>query len=209
MAGVEDGLRWVSARVHEVIDQTIPDAIQLRRREGERSWPVHSFHRCEDPAATESAVRAELAQLVEEATETGRPLHVRIVVVRAGVPHASRTVYIPPPERPAEEDTHEAERGAGAVGAVVATNRDLRSLLEVYARQQGATVSTAMQGWAGSMARTSELEREVAELRAALVLAEQAQEQDPVIQQALTQLVPQLPMLIASFATSKQGQGEP
>jgi hypothetical protein len=59
------------------------------------------------------------------------------------------------------------------------------------------------------MARTSELEREVAELRAALVLAEQAQEQDPVIQQALTQLVPQLPMLIASFATSKQGQGEP
>jgi hypothetical protein len=59
------------------------------------------------------------------------------------------------------------------------------------------------------MARTSELEREVAELRAALILAEQAQEQDPVIQQALTQLVPQLPMLIASFATRKQGQGDP
>lgn len=207
MAGVDDGLRWVAARVHEVIDQTIPDAIQIRRREGERSWPVHSFHRCEDPVATEGAVRAELTQLVEEATETGRPLHIRIVVVRGGVPHASRTVYIPPPERPSEED-HEAERGAGAVGAVVATNRDLRSLLEVYARQQGATVSTAMQGWAGSMSRTSELEREVAELRAALMLAEQSQEQDPVIQQALTAILPQLPMLIATFAT-KQGEREP
>lgn len=207
MAGVDDGLRWVSARVHEIIDNAIPDAIQLRRREGERSWPVHSFHRCDDAAATEAAVRAELAQLVEEATETGRPLHVRVVVVRAGVPHASRTIYIPAPERAAEDDGHEAERGGGAVTAVVATNRDLRSLLEVYARQQGATVSAAMTGWAGSMARTSELEREVAELRAALVLAEQAQEQDPVIQQALSQLVPQLPMLIASFAASKQGQG--
>lgn len=205
MAGVEDGLRWIAARVHEVIDNAIPDAIQLRRREGERSWPVHSFHRCENPSATETAVRAELAQLVEEATETGRPLHVRLVVVRGGVPHASRTVYIPPPERAADEEPHEERGGSGAaVTAVVATNRDLRSLLEVYARQQGATVSTAMQGWAGSMSRTSELEREVAELRAALVLAEQAQEQDPVIQQALSQLVPQLPMLIASFSASKQ-----
>lgn len=206
MAGVEDGLRWVSARVHEIVDNAIPDAIQLRRREGERSWPVHSFHRCDDPAATEQAVRSELAQLVEEATETGRPLHVRIVVVRAGVPHASRTVYIPPPERSQDEEPDTDRAGSGAVTAVVATNRDLRSLLEVYARQQGATVSTAMQGWASSMARSSELEREVAELRAALVLAEQAQQGDPVLQQAIGALVPQLPALIAGFAASRQVQ---
>jgi hypothetical protein len=54
------------------------------------------------------------------------------------------------------------------------------------------------------MARAAELERESAELRAALVVAEQAQQADPVVQQALQSLVPQLPMLLASFAASKQ-----
>jgi hypothetical protein len=36
------------------------------------------------------------------------------------------------------------------------------------------------------------------------VVAEQAQQADPVVQQALQSLVPQLPMLLASFASSKQ-----
>jgi hypothetical protein len=205
-AAMDEGLRWIGARVREVIDGASPDAIQVRRRDGERSWPVHSFHRCEAPEACEAAVRAELVSLVEEATETGRALHLRLVVIRSGIPHSSRAVVIPAPERASEEDAPVDGNGAVAVGAVVATNRDLRSLLETFARQQGATVGTAMQGWAGSMSRTAELEREVAELRAALLLAEQAQQGDPVVQQALAQMVPQLPMLIASFA-SKQVSG--
>lgn len=205
-AAMDEGLRWIGARVREVVDGALPDAIQVRRRDGERSWPVHSYHRCDEPGACEAAVRAELASLVEEATETGRALHLRLVVVRAGIPHSSRAVVIPAPERPGEDDAPTESPGA-AVGAVVATNRDLRSLLETFARQQGATTGAAMQGWASSMARTAELEREVAELRAALVLAEQAQQGDPVVQQALAGLVPQLPMLIASFAHQKVGNG--
>ncbi len=204
-AAIEEGLRWIGVRVREVIDATIPDAIQIRRRDGERSWPVHSFHRCDNPDTCEAAVRSELASLVEEATETGRALHLRLVVVRAGIPHASRAVIIPAPERSSEEDA--PSDGGSAVGAVVATNRDLRSLLETFARQQGATTGAAMQGWAHSMSRTAELEREVAELRAALVLAEQAQQGDPVVQQALVGLVPQLPALIASFAQRPQDGG--
>lgn len=204
-AAIEEGLRWIGVRVREIIDGTIPDAIQIRRRDGERSWPVHSFHRCDNPDTCEQAVRSELASLVEEATETGRALHLRLVVVRAGIPHASRAVIIPAPERSSEEDAP-SEPGS-AVGAVVATNRDLRSLLETFARQQGATTGAAMQGWAHSMSRTAELEREVAELRAALVLAEQAQQGDPVVQQALVGLVPQLPALIASFAQRPQDGG--
>ena len=203
---VEEGLRWIGARVRELVDGQLPDAIQVRRRDGERSWPVHSFHRCESSDACEAAVRAELVSLVEEATETGRALHLRLVVVRAGIPHSSRAVVIPAPERASEEDAP-IDGGGAAVGAVVATNRDLRSLLETFARQQGATTGAAMQGWASSMARTAELEREVAELRAALVLAEQAQQGDPVVQQALAQMVPQLPMLIASFAHKQVGDG--
>jgi hypothetical protein len=153
---------------------------------------------------TEGRVRAELASLVEEATEVGSALHVRLVMLRGGVVSASRSVFMPAPERTDDDD--EPKGGAGSQGAaLVATNRDLRSLLEVYARQQGATVSAAMQGWAGSMARTSELEREVAELRAALVVAEQAQQGDPVVQQALSALAPQLPLLLAQFAQARSG----
>lgn len=205
-AAVEEGLRWIAARVREIVDGALPDAIQVRRRDGERSWPVHSFIRCNEPGECEAAVRTELASLVEEATETGRALHLRLVVVRAGIPHSSRAVIIPAPERPVEDDAP-TDGGSAAVGAVVATNRDLRSLLETFARQQGATLGGAMTGWAASMTRTAELEREVAELRAALVLAEQAQQGDPVVQQALAGLVPQLPMLIASFAHKQVSDG--
>jgi hypothetical protein len=179
--------------------------VQLRRKDGPRSWPVHALIKHEGAIEdTEGRVRAELASLVEEATEVGSALHVRLVMLRGGVVSASRSVFMPAPERTDDDD--EPKGGAGSQGAaLVATNRDLRSLLEVYARQQGATVSAAMQGWAGSMARTSELEREVAELRAALVVAEQAQQGDPVVQQALSALAPQLPLLLAQFAQSRSG----
>ncbi len=205
MAALDEGLRWIEVRLAELVDGAPPDAVQLRRKDGPRSWPVHALIKHEGAIEdTEGRVRAELASLVEEATEVGSALHVRLVMLRGGVVSASRSVFMPAPERTDDDD--EPKGGAGSQGAaLVATNRDLRSLLEVYARQQGATVSAAMQGWAGSMARTSELEREVAELRAALVVAEQAQQGDPVVQQALSALAPQLPLLLAQFAQSRSG----
>lgn len=205
MAALDEGLRWVEVRLAELVDGAPPDAVQLRRKDGPRSWPVHALIKHEGAIEdTEGRVRAELASLVEEATEVGAALHVRLVMLRGGVVSASRSVFMPAPERTDDDD--EPKGGAGSQGAaLVATNRDLRSLLEVYARQQGATVSAAMQGWAGSMARTSELEREVAELRAALVVAEQAQQSDPVVQQALSALAPQLPLLLAQFAQARSG----
>ena len=205
MAALDEGLRWVEVRLGELVDGAPPDAVQLRRKDGARSWPVHALIKHDGSVEdTEARVRAELASLVEEATEIGSALHVRLVMLRGGVVSASRSVYMPAPE---QTDDHDEPKGsAGSQGAaLVATNRDLRSLLEVYARQQGATVSAAMQGWAGSMARTSELEREVAELRAALVVAEQAQQGDPVVQQALSALAPQLPLLLAQFAQARSG----
>ncbi len=205
MAALDEGLRWIEVRLAELVDGAPPDAVQLRRKDGPRSWPVHALIKHEGAIEdTEGRVRAELASLVEEATEVGSALHVRLVMLRGGVVSASRSVFMPAPERTDDDD--EPKGGAGSQGAaLVATNRDLRSLLEVYARQQGATVSAAMQGWAGSMARTSELEREVAELRAALVVAEQAQQGDPVVQQALSALAPQLPLLLAQFAQARSG----
>ncbi len=207
MAALDEGLRWVEVRLAELVDGAPPDAVQLRRKDGPRSWPVHALIKHDGNAEdTEARVRAELASLVEEATEVGSALHVRLVMLRGGVVSASRSVYMPAPERTGDDDDDAPKGGAGSQGAaLVATNRDLRSLLEVYARQQGATVSAAMQGWAGSMARTSELEREVAELRAALVVAEQAQQGDPVVQQALSALAPQLPLLLAQFAQARSG----
>lgn len=208
MAALDEGLRWVEVRLGELVDGAPPDAVQLRRKDGQRSWPVHALIKHEGGATedTEGKVRAELASLVEEATEIGSALHVRLVILRGGVVSASRSVYLPAPERTGDDDDDSGKGSAGSQGAaLVATNRDLRSLLEVYARQQGATVSAAMQGWAGSMARTSELEREVAELRAALVVAEQAQQGDPVVQQALSALAPQLPLLLAQFAQARSG----
>jgi hypothetical protein len=205
VAALDEGLRWIEVRLAELVDGAPPDAVQLRRKDGPRSWPVHALIKHEGAIEdTEGRVRAELASLVEEATEVGSALHVRLVMLRGGVVSASRSVFMPAPERTDDDD--EPKGGAGSQGAaLVATNRDLRSLLEVYARQQGATVSAAMQGWAGSMARTSELEREVAELRAALVVAEQAQQGDPVVQQALSALAPQLPLLLAQFAQARSG----
>jgi len=202
VSSVEEGLRWVEARVREIVDNTTIDGVQIRRKDGPRSWPVHAYIRYTDTEGTLEAVHREVAACVEEATETGSSVHLRLVTMRANVVASSRAVYVPAPERTADEPEADDGRGGGAA-ALVQTNRDLRSLLEVYARQQGQTVAHAMQGWASSMARAAELERESAELRAALVVAEQAQQADPVVQQALQSLVPQLPMLLAAFA-SKQ-----
>ena len=202
-SSVEEGIRWASSRIREVIEGVPLDAIQIRRKDGARSWPVHATIRYQDVQQLEAAIQAEIAACVEEATETGTSVHLRIVVLRGGLPSASKSVFIPAPERVAEAREDDSS-DAGAVASVVATNRDLRGLLEVYARQQGQTVAHAMQGWAAAMAQQSALEREVAELRAALVVAEQAQQGDPVVQQALIGLVPQIPALLAQFGSARQ-----
>lgn len=205
MSSVEEGIRWVTARIGEVVDNCTVDGVQIRRKDGPRSWPVHCYVRFTDVDTTTEAVQRELAACVEEATESGASLHLRLVTLRAGVVASSRAVYVPAPEASeAPDDT--SQGGAGPVGAVVQTNRDLRGLLEVFARQQGAAVSQAMQGWAGAMQRAAELERDNAELRASLVVAEQAQQADPLVQQALVSLAPQIPVLLAGL-TSKATQG--
>jgi len=169
VAALDEGLWWVEVRLAELVDGAPPDAVQIRRKDGPRSWPVHALIKHEGmPSDTEARVRAELAALVEEATEVGSALHVRLVTLRGGVVAASRAVYLPAPERSADEGVDDDAR-------------------------------------AGSMARTSELEREVAELRAALVVAEQAQQGDPVVQQALSALAPQLPLLLAQFSQARSG----
>lgn len=204
MSSVDDGLRWVSLRVQEIVDGVPIDGVQIRRRDGERSWPVHALVRwTENASATEERVRAELVGLVEEATETGRSLHLRLVALRGGVAAASRAVYVPAPERatdaPASED---APRDASS--ALVATNRDLRALLEVYARGQGQQVAVAMSGWVQSQARVAELERELADHRAALQLAESAQDGNPALNQAMQALAPMVPGILASIAARGQ-----
>lgn len=203
MSSVDDGLRWVALRVQEIVDGAPIDGVQIRRRDGERSWPVHALVRwTESAAATEERVRAELVALVEEATESGRALHLRLVALRGGVAAASRAVYVPAPERAADAPGEEAPRDASS--ALVATNRDLRALLEVYARGQGQQVAVAMQGWVSSQARVAELERELAEHRAALSLAESTQEGNPALQQALQVVGPMLPGILASFQARGQ-----
>lgn len=205
MSSVEEGIRWANARIREVVDNATIDGIQVRRKEGTRSWPVHAFIRFTDVEGTEEALLRELAACSEEATESGAALHLRLVVLRGQVPASSRAVYVPAPEREAAEAAEDAptSSSSSAAGALVATNRDLRSLLEVFARQQGAAVSQAMQGWSGAMQRAAELERETAELRAALVVAEQSQQADPLVQQTLIALAPQLPVLLQNLGGSR------
>mgnify|MGYP006266703065 FL=1 len=185
-------------------DNATIDGIQLRRKEGARSWPVHAYIRFTDVETTEEALLRELAACAEEATESGQALHLRLVVLRGQVPATSRAVYVPAPERETTEAAEDTPASSSsAAGALVATNRDLRSLLEVFARQQGAAVSQAMQGWSGAMQRAAELERETAELRAALVVAEQSQQADPLVQQTLLSLAPQLPILLQNLGGSR------
>lgn len=204
MSSVDDGLRWVSLRVQEIVDGVPIDGVQIRRRDGERSWPVHALVRWTESAqVTEERVRAELVGLVEEATETGRSLHLRLVALRGGVAAASRAVYVPAPERAADAPASEdAPRDASS--ALVATNRDLRALLEVYARGQGQQVAVAMSGWVQSQARVAELERELADHRAALQLAESAQDGNPALNQAMQALAPMVPGILASIAARGQ-----
>ena len=203
VSSVEDGLRWVEARMREVIDSAIPDGVQLRRRDGERSWPVHAYVRCDDAEATIGRVREELNTLVEEAAETGRSLTVRAVVLRAGVAHASRTIHVAAPARVETEQDNDAGP-ADTSRALVATNRDLRALLEVFARQQGEAVSRAMQGWTQAQVALNQAQLEVAELRAALTLAESTQQGDPVLQQAIAGIAPQVPAIVAGMIASHQ-----
>lgn len=205
VSSVDDGLRWVSLRVQEIVDNVPIDGVQIRRRDGERSWPVHALVRwTESAAATEERVRAELVALVEEATESGRALHLRLVALRGGVAAASRAVYVPAPERASDAPASE-EAPRDASSALVATNRDLRALLEVYARGQGQQVAVAMQGWVSSQARVAELERELADHRAALQLAESAEQGNPALQQAMQALGPMLPGILASLQARGQG----
>lgn len=204
MSSMEEGIRWATARIRELNDGVTIDGIQVRRKEGQRSWPVHAYIRFTDVEATEEALLRELTACSEEATESGTALHLRLVTLRGQVPASSRAVYIPAPEREATEAAEDTPASSSsAAGALVATNRDLRSLLEVFARQQGAAVSQAMQGWSGAMQRAAELEREAAELRAALVVAEQTQQPDPLVQQTLVALAPQLPMLLQNLSSAR------
>lgn len=199
VSSVDDGLRWVSLRVQEIVDNVPIDGVQIRRRDGERSWPVHALVRWQESATvTEERVRAELVALVEEATESGRALHLRLVALRGGVASASRAVYVPAPERAADAPAGE-EAPRDASSALVATNRDLRALLEVYARGQGQQVSVAMQGWVQSQARVAELERELSDHRVALQLAESAQDGNPALNQAMQALAPMVPGILASL----------
>lgn len=204
MSSVQDGIRWVEARMREVIDNAIPDGVQLRRRDGERSWPVHAYVRCDDAEATIARVREELNQLVEEAAEVGRSVTVRAVVLRAGVAHASRTIHVAAPARVEAEADDDTAAPADASRALVATNRDLRQLLEVFARQQGEAVSRAMQGWTQAQVALNAAQLEVAELRAALTLAESTQQGDPVLQQAIAGIAPQVPAIVAGMIASHQ-----
>ena len=208
VSSIDDGLRWVALRVQEVVDGAPIDGVQIRRRDGERSWPVHAMVRwTESASTTEERVRAELVGLVEEATESGRALHLRLVALRGGVAAASRAVYVPAPERASDAPSSEdAPRDASS--ALVATNRDLRALLEVYARGQGQQVAVAMQGWVQSKARVAELERELADHRAALQLAESAQEGNPALNQAMQALAPMVPGILASIQARSQRSEE-
>lgn len=206
VSSVEEGIRWVNARIGEIVDNATIDGIQIRRKDGPRSWPVHAYVRFVDVDTTTEAVQRELAACVEEATESGSSLHLRLVTMRAGTVASSRAIFVAAPEASDSPGGEEDRPSGGAVSAVVATNRDLRGLLEVFARQQGAAVSQAMQGWAGAMQRAAELERDNAELRASLVVAEQSQQADPLVQQALMSLAPQIPMLLQGLA-SKTTQG--
>lgn len=190
--------------MREVIDGTSPDGVQLRRRDGERSWPVHAYVRCDDAETTITRVREELNGLVEEAAETGRSLTVRAVILRAGVAHASRTIHVAAPARVDPEHEDDTAGTPDTARALVATNRDLRQLLEVFARQQGEAVSRAMQGWTQAQVALNQAQLEVAELRAALTLAESSQQGDPVLQQAIAGIAPQVPAIVAGMIAAQQ-----
>ena len=43
MAALDEGLRWVEVRLAELVDGAPPDAVQIRRKDGPRSWPVHAL----------------------------------------------------------------------------------------------------------------------------------------------------------------------
>jgi hypothetical protein len=61
-----------------------------------------------------------------------------------------------------------------------------------------------MSGWVQSQARVAELERELADHRAALQLAESAQEGNPALNQAMQAIAPMVPGILASLQARGQ-----
>ena len=85
MAALDEGLRWVEVRLGELVDGAPPDAVQLRRKDGPRSWPVHALIKHDGNAEdTEARVRAEtqMAETHRRLEEERRLAYVAITRAR-------------------------------------------------------------------------------------------------------------------------------
>lgn len=189
---------WVT-RACAIVDGVTADYVAVHVRAGPKSWPEHATVRIEGrpPADIVEEVIGHIRDVGESAGAEGRGgAAVRLKIYRAKMPAGSRTFSSlgshPPGSDPVNDDEDASPRGE-----LAATVRELRHLVVAM----GADLAQqATHGWQLAIRQQEQiatLTQRNAHLEAIVKVGE-ASGSDP-LRDALTGLLPQLPMILASL----------
>ena len=189
---------WVT-RACAIVDGVTADYVAVHVRAGPKSWPEHATVRIEGrpPADIVEEVIGHVRDVGESAGAEGRGgAAVRLKIYRAKMPAGSRTFSSlgshPPGSDPVNDDEDASPRGE-----LAATVRELRHLVVAM----GADLAQqATHGWQLAIRQQEQiatLTQRNAHLEAIVKVGE-ASGSDP-LRDALTGLLPQLPMILASL----------
>lgn len=190
---------WIQ-RACAIVDGVTADYVAIHVRQGPKSWPEHATVRVESraPADVVEEVLGHLRDVGESAGAEGRGgFAVRLKVYRAKMPAGSKT-FTSAAGHPAGSDTVADEAGElDPRGEVAATVRELRHLVV----SMGADLAQqASHGWQLAIKQQEQIGQLVvrnANLEAERRYADNSGN-DP-LREALGQLLPQLPMILASL----------
>ena len=190
---------WV-VRACAIVDGVSADYIAIHVRQGAKSWPEHATVRVESRAPAEVAeeVIGHVRDVGESAGAEGRGgASVRLKVYRAKMPAGSRTFTSigshPPGSDPVRDDDDEGTPR----GELTATVRELRHLVVAMGADLAAQATHGWQLAIRQQEQIATLTARNAHLEAQLQVA--GREANDPMKDALAQMLPQLPMLIASL----------
>jgi hypothetical protein len=189
---------WVT-RACAIVDGVTADYVAIHVRAGPKSWPEHATVRIEGrpPADIVEEVIGHVRDVGESAGAEGRGgAAVRLKVYRAKMPAGSRTFSSLGSHPPGSDPVNDDEDGSPR-GELAATVRELRHLVVAM----GADLAQqATHGWQLAIRQQEQiatLTQRNAHLEAIVKVGE-ASGSDP-LRDALTGLLPQLPMILASL----------
>jgi len=190
---------WVT-RACAIVDGVAADYVAVHVRAGAKSWPEHATVRIEGrpPADVVDEVIGHVRDVGESAGAEGRgAAAVRLKVYRAKMPAGSRTFSSLGSHPPGSDPVRDDDDDGSPRGELAATVRELRHLVVAM----GADLAQqATHGWQLAIRQQEQiatLTQRNAHLEAIVKVGE-ASGSDP-LRDALTGLLPQLPMILASL----------